>query len=187
MFKRPDLSPAQRPKAGPSEIPARPTRSPVSVEPEPMQSFYEVELVLKRGRFGNSSGQIGELFDERGEFLCHILEDPNQEPKVWGETAIPAGIYEIEANEWQGRAAKHARRWAWHSKEIWHLKDVKGFEYIQIHPGNVPADTLGCLLPGRWDGRGVRVLSSAAAYRMLYQRYEKQVRAGVVKIRIEDM
>lgn len=184
------LSAVQRvipdPLRSPEKIEAIDTAPEIS-ESDVMQSFYTVELVLKRGLFGNSSGQIGELFDERGGFLCHILEDPSQKPKVYGETAIPAGTYEIEANTWQGRAYKHGSRWDWHSKEVWHLKDVRGFEYIQVHPGNTPVDTLGCLLPGRWDGRRIRVLSSVSAYRKLYQRYEKQVRAGVVSIRIEDM
>ena len=163
----------------------RPSPKITTMEPD-MQSFYTVELVLKRGLFANSYGQVGELFDERGGPLCHICEDPSGDVKIYGETAIPAGTYEIEANRFQGRAAKYGARWAWHEREIWHLLDVPNYTLIQLHPGNTPADTLGCLLPGTWDGRGARVLSSVTAYRKLYERYADRVRAGVVSIRIEE-
>ena len=152
-----------------------------------MQSYKSIELVLKRGLFANSSGQIGELFDEHGEFICHILEDPSREIKIYGETAIPPSTYQIEANHAQGRAAKHGNRWLWHAREIWHLRNVRNFTYIQVHPGNRPADTLGCLLPGEWNGTSIFVGKSVTTYKKLYMRYADQARAGVVSIRIEDV
>ena len=194
IFRKPLLEPVQRDIPKPPQLPViipQPVLAPEISEPviqeSDMQSFYTTELVLKRGLFGNSSGQIGELFDERGKFLCHILEDPTIDgQKVWGETAIPAGTYELEANTWHGRAAKHGKRWAWHRKEVWHLLDVRGFEYIQMHTGNTPADTLGCPLFGVWDKRRVFVGQSVTTYRKIYERYADRVRAGVVSIRIED-
>lgn len=150
-----------------------------------MQTYYDKTLVLKRGLLRNSSGQIGALYD--GEvFLCHILEDPSRDVKIYGETAIPAGTYQIEMNTEQGRAYKHGARWPWHLQEVFHLLGVKGFKYIQIHPGNRPVDTLGCLLPGEWNGRAMSVARSSIAYKRLYERYAPIARAGRLWIRIEE-
>lgn len=154
------------------------------VEPV-MQTFYDHTLVLKRGLLRSSAGQIGALYDGR-ELICHVLEDPSRDVKIYGETAIPEGTYQIEMNREQGRSYKHAARWAWHEQEIFHLLDVEGFKYIQIHPGNYPADTLGCLLPGSWNGRSMSVSRSVVAYRKIYDRYAPVARQGRLWIRIEE-
>ena len=72
-----------------------------------------------------------------GEHFCHVLEDkirPGQ-PKVYGETAIPAGLYRVRLTMSQrfGRIMPQ-------------VMDVPGFEGIRMHGGNGPRDTLGCPL-----------------------------------------
>lgn len=106
-----------------------------------------MELKLERETF-TSQSTIGSLFCG-GVFLCHILEDTDrgltsgmalgeiQTKKVYGKTAIPRGRYQI--------VATMSQRFA---KILPLLLKVPGFEGIRIHPGNTPADTDGCLLPG---------------------------------------
>lgn len=102
-----------------------------------------MNLVLRRRpSFGGAT--IGELFlgDER---VCFTLEDqvrevagaPVSKWKISRETAIPAGRYRIVI-DFSNRFQRMTPR----------LLNVPGFEGIRIHPGNCPADTEGCLLPG---------------------------------------
>lgn len=65
----------------------------------------------------------------------HVEEDGRR--KVKGVTAIPTGIYKIRLYD----SPKHG-------KDTPELIDVPGFQHIQIHSGNVPEDTEGCLLFG---------------------------------------
>lgn len=170
-----------------SRTPKRPPVAPLNpdIEEKPMQSFYDKTLVLKRGLLRNSHGQIGALYDGDA-FVCHILEDPSRDVKIYGETAITAGTYQIEMNTEQGRAFKNAARWNWHRREVFHLLNVPGFTLIQIHTGNRPEDTLGCLLPGKWNGRSMSVAQSAIVYKTLYERYAPIAREGRLWIRIEE-
>ena len=91
---------------------------------------------------------LGSLF-VNGEYLCVTLEDvvrefpgvPVEQWKIKGETAIPAGTYDVRltfSNRFQ--------------KVLPQLMNVPGFEGIRIHAGNTSADTEGCLLVGREIG-----------------------------------
>jgi len=84
----------------------------------------------------------------------------------------------------RGRSFKHGARWSWHEPEIPELIDVKGFKYIQIHPGNYPKDTLGCLLPGEWNSRSMSVSNSVVAYRKIYDRFKEHMRERLLSIEI---
>lgn len=83
---------------------------------------------------------IGKLYLD-GKYFCDTLEDrvrdPAREKKVSGETAIPAGIYEVIVN-----ISPRFRR------KLPRLLNVPGFDGILIHRGNVAADTAGCILVG---------------------------------------
>ena len=93
-----------------------------------------------------------------GIFECWTIEDvvrPGDE-KVPGETAIPAGRYEVRITLSQrfGRMLPI-------------LLDVPNFTGIRIHPGNTAADTEGCILPGRTKGQDA-VYESRVAFTALY-------------------
>ena len=84
-----------------------------------------------------------------GKFFCDILEDTDRdknrdgdlgepgEEKVWGETAIPAGRYEIVK-----QFSPHFKR------DMPYLVGVVGFTGIMMHWGTTAVDTHGCLLVG---------------------------------------
>lgn len=107
---------------------------------------------------------IGELTVD-GVHECFVLEDvyrPPGEPRVFGETCIPNGRYQV--------VITHSPRFsalAGHSVELPLLCDVPGYRGVRIHPGNVPEDTEGCLLPGRVKGVD-RVEESRLAFDALF-------------------
>jgi hypothetical protein len=114
----------------------------------------------------------GKLFNKTtGEFLMHTLEDQvrdlnadgdlndSGEEKVYGETAIPYGIYEIFLRESPSRG-----------RVVPQLRDVNHFDYIQIHSGNRIAHSLGCILVGyEKDEDGDQIWRSREAERDLVQ------------------
>lgn len=113
-----------------------------------------MELILTRNTF-NEKSTIGELTLD-GKLLCYVLEDKDRglyscmtlddirERKVYGETAIPYGRYEILVTK-SARFSKMA------GKDVYLplLLNVPGYEGIRIHKGNNPEDSHGCLLPGK--------------------------------------
>ena len=84
-----------------------------------------------------------------GDYLCEVVEDQDrglkdsdslthiQNVKVYGKTAIPTGLYEIDLT----MSHKFQR-------VLPLFKDVKGFTGIRLHRGNTDEDSEGCLLPG---------------------------------------
>ena len=82
-----------------------------------------------------------------GKTECFVLEDVvrgGADPatvaqwKVHGQSAIPKGTYGVIIT-----FSPHFGR------DLPLLRGVPGFDGIRIHPGNVAADTEGCLLVGR--------------------------------------
>lgn len=96
-----------------------------------------MELLLDRILMGDRR-TIGRLLVD-GERLCYTLEDRVREDgvKVYGETAIPEGRYEI--------AMTYSPRF---KTVLPLLLKVPGFEGIRIHAGNTEKDTEGCILVG---------------------------------------
>ena len=84
---------------------------------------------------------LGELYLEGTGYFCDTLEphciDWSKEKKVAGKTAIPEGRYKVKV----GWSQRRGRNVPW-------LKKVPHFKDIQIHVGNFPKDTRGCILVG---------------------------------------
>ena len=124
------------------------------------------------------------------QFLNYVLEDQYNEPKIPGETRIPAGRYQILLRTEGGMHGRYGARFPWHKGMLW-LQDVPEFTFIYIHVGNKDDDSEGCLLVG--DGqisnvieRG-QVTSSVAAYKRLYNRIVDALGTGEeVWIEIDD-
>ena len=83
-----------------------------------------------------------------GKLFCGTLEDRwrdlTKQPKVPGETCIPAGVYRVVID----RSARFGRMMP-------HVLDVPQFEGIRIHAGNTHRDTEGCILLGRHYAEGI--------------------------------
>lgn len=105
-----------------------------------------------------------------GKYFCDTLEDRvrnlSREKKVLGETAIPAGRYEVIVNISPRFKRKLPR-----------LLNVPGFEGILIHRGNTPEDTAGCILVGENKAKG-RVINSTPYELRLTEMIERAQTAG---------
>lgn len=109
-----------------------------------------MKLELTRLFFQNTY-TIGKLYID-GQYFCDTLEDKvrnlSREKKIPGQTAIPAGEYEIIVNVSPRFKRKLPR-----------LLDVPEFDGILIHRGNTAEDTAGCILVGENKAKG-KVINS---------------------------
>ena len=102
----------------------------------------------------------GRLFVD-GKFLCYTLEDVIRDVKVYGETAIPAGEYEV-------RLSRSPR----FQKVLPEVLEVPNFVGIRIHAGNTAEDSHGCILVGSEQQKD-KVLGSRVALEKLMSILEK--------------
>ena len=122
---------------------------------------------------------IGQLLVD-GVFFCNTLEDKDRgltqdmelpvikAAKVYGETAIPSGVYDIDM---ETRSPKYAGV-EWYRKlnggYMPTISNVPGYSRVLIHPGNTPLDTLGCVLVGENKVKG-QLVNSRATFARLYK------------------
>lgn len=125
---------------------------------------------------------IGKLYID-GEYFCDTLEDKvrdlnkngvfdNGEKKIYGETAIPYGTYNV--------------KWTYSNKFKKYMpliENVPSFAGIRIHSGNTNADTQGCVLVGENKAVG-KVLNSKNTVNKLYPIIQKACKNGSVTIEI---
>ncbi|HWJ06182.1 MAG TPA: DUF5675 family protein [Steroidobacteraceae bacterium] len=132
-----------------------------------------MELRLERLQY-RSGCTIGRMYVD-GRFECYTLEDGIRTNKVYGETAIPAGEYRIDIT--------YSPRF---KRNLPLLCDVPNFEGVRIHPGNAPANTLGCILVGQQWSDGDEVIgASRAAFNALFQKInDAAARAEPVMLRV---
>lgn len=131
-----------------------------------------MKIVLER-QLSAVTCTLGSLFID-DEFFCFTLEDivrevPGQPVESWkvkGETAIPAGTYEVRRT--------FSQRF---QKDMLQLMNVPGFEGVRIHSGNTNADTEGCILVGQ-EVNGEFLLRSRLALGQLEQRVNTALDAG---------
>ena len=131
-----------------------------------------MQLQLIRKTFTDQS-TIGELSVD-GAFECFTLEDPVRPVKIKGETAIPAGTYEVAvtfSNKFQ--------------KFLPLLLNVPNFEGIRIHTGNTPKDTLGCILVGEGKGEN-SITGSRHGFAPLFEKIQAVVRTEKVLVEITE-
>lgn len=115
-----------------------------------------MKLELRRTSCGKVC-TIGELWVD-GKFECYTLEDVVRVDgvKVYGETAIPKGTYDVQVT--------YSPRF---QRDLPLLINVKGFVGIRIHPGNTAKDTDGCLLVGTESGMDM-IYNSRKAFTALF-------------------
>ena len=117
-----------------------------------------MQLKLVRQVFTPNS-TIGRLFVD-GVLECHTLEDMVRPEKIFGETAVPAGSYQVVISMSQRFKTRLPL-----------LVDVPGYTGVRIHPGNTKADTLGCILVGQSRGTD-SIGASRAAFGVLMPKLE---------------
>ncbi len=115
-----------------------------------------MKLELIRKEFTDRS-TIGDLLID-GKRFCYTLEDVFREKKIFGETCIPYGTYEVITN-WSNRFKKIMPL----------LLNVPGFEGIRIHAGNDAEDTEGCILLGYKKEKDFVGQSKVAFFDFFYQ------------------
>jgi hypothetical protein len=132
----------------------------------------ETNLKLVRNDFSSKS-TIGELFIE-GERECFTLEDVVRADgvKVYGETAIPYGRYEVIIN--------YSNRF---KRQLPRLLNVPMFDGILIHPGNAAKDTHGCILVGETKQKDF-IGNSRNAFDKLFKKLQAASAKGKIFIEI---
>lgn len=130
---------------------------------------------------------IGRLFID-GKYFCDTIEDRDRglnaalpldrlkEMKVYGQTAIPTGVYKIDMDTVSPKF--RSRSWAKpFDGKLPRLINVPAFDGVLIHVGNTAEDSLGCILVGRNKQVG-KVLQSTATFGSLMEILLKASKAG---------
>lgn len=141
-----------------------------------------MKLELER-RFLGESYTIGSLSID-GKKFCDTLEDrvrdlnkngvfDGDEKKVYGETAIPYGTYDVVVDY----SPKFKR-------ELPRLQNVRHFEGILIHRGNTAEDSAGCILVGENKVKGKVINSTPYEKELVRILKEAQGRKEPITIKI---
>lgn len=119
-----------------------------------------------------------------GKKFCDTLEDrvrdlnkngvfDGDEKKVYGETAIPYGTYDVVVDY----SPKFKR-------ELPRLQNVRHFEGILIHRGNTAEDSAGCILVGENKVKGKVINSTPYEKELVRILKEVQDRKEPITIKI---
>jgi hypothetical protein len=116
---------------------------------------------------------IGEVWVD-GVFECYSLEDsvrevplkPVSEWKIAGQTAIPAGTYDVVID--------FSNRF---HRLMPHILNVPGFTGVRIHSGNTDKDTEGCILIGQ-EKTSDYIGHSKAAFDTFFPQLQDALQAG---------
>lgn len=122
-----------------------------------------------------------------GTFECFTLEDIDRGLlqtmtlseimglKIHGQTAIPRGRYEL--------VISFSERF---KKLLPLTQHVPGFLGIRIHPGNVVADTDGCILVGtKLDGNSIAGGTSRPAFKTLFSKIQAAMKKEKVFLTVQ--
>lgn len=134
-----------------------------------------MKLLLKRIAL-RETYTIGKLYID-GTYFCDTCEDKVRdlnkdgdlndagECKIYGQTAIPYGTYEITMKV-QSPKFSQREAYSWCKGYLPRLLNVPHFEGILIHSGNTAEDSGGCILVGENKVTG-RVINSMATLKRL--------------------
>jgi len=140
---------------------------------------------------------LGIFFNSDGvySFRSFTLEDEFRTEKVYGETRIPSGNYELKLRTHGGFHVRYLDRYGkdFH-KGMVQLMDVPGFTDVLIHAGNTDDDTAGCILVGdacdsniAANGKGA-LSKSRDAYERIYEEIRDALLEGKkVYLRIRNL
>jgi hypothetical protein len=124
----------------------------------------EIKIVREQYRSGSTVGRM--LVDD--DFECFTLEDRICTNNVYGDTAIPPGIYRVVVNFSQTFEA-----------ELPLVLNVPMYDGIRIHGGDTQANTPGCILVGRnWTPGAEVVSASRLAFAPLFRKICTAIERG---------
>lgn len=143
-----------------------------------------MKLILERN-YPKETYTIGKLYyiDEDTQakrYIADTLEDADRrltddmtieaikKLKVYAETAIPSGTYQITLNTISPKYSKRKYYKDLCGGKVPRLLGVKGYDGVLIHIGNTNKDTAGCILVGENKVKG-RVINSTKAFEKLYK------------------
>lgn len=154
-----------------------------------------MDLLVDR-KWKKEAYTIGRLYID-GIFFCNTLEDKDrglkqtdslatiQSKKVYAETAIPTGTYNIRMDI---KSPKYSLL-SWYKNlcngYMPRLENVPGWSGILIHPLNTPDQTLGCLGVGKNTQVG-KLTDSKNTFAKLYKKMKSAYDKGEsIKITIK--
>ncbi len=105
-----------------------------------------MKLDVIRTQFG-ADATNGMLFIN-GVFECFTLEDEVRDVKVYGETAIPKGTYNIEFRKEGGFHNRYSARYKNAHYGMLEIKNIPNFKWVLFHSGNTDENSAGCILVG---------------------------------------
>ena len=139
----------------------------------------------------NSDSTLGAMHIDN-EFACLTLEDPKRDIKIKGETAIPAGLYNVEFREEPTpMTMRYREKYDFFNFHLW-IRGIPGYQYVYIHIGNDIDDTDGCILVGDQVtfniARDEFLGFSARAFQRVYTKIKAALdKEDKVKIRIIEL
>lgn len=119
-----------------------------------------------------------------GSWQCHTIEDTYHPVKIYGETRIPSGYYDLGLRTEGGMHQDYSSRFQFHRGMI-HILDVPEFEWVYIHIANYASELLGCIGVGMTRGDNA-VQSSVRAYSRIYPQIADGIEDGECKLLIGD-
>lgn len=155
-----------------------------------------MKLWLERFAYGydTTAGRLYDRTEEPPRFLCWTLEDEKREVKVYGETCIPEGVYELVPRTDGGMAQRYRDKFGPEHRMLYVQPDPEGFELVMVHIGNwayegdeapdgiTKDDTLGCPLVGETlimtDRGEFELRASTPAYKALNAKVEAAWKRG---------
>lgn len=121
------------------------------------------------GKFYVDGVRFAESMEDRDRGLLQTMSKAEiAKLKVYGETAIPKGRYEIKMT-YSNKFAEKA--WAKPTKgKVPEIMNVPGYSGVRLHPLNQASDSLGCIGVGKNNKPGW-ISSSTVYYRNLVDNY----------------
>lgn len=156
-------------------------------------------MIVKLLRYNSEADYTSGMFFIDGKFECFSIEDEKRTEKVWGETCIPDGTYNISLRKEGSFHQRYLKKFgsSFHKGMLcvsnapdWKIVTPNmEFQYILIHIGNDDDDTAGCLLTGSvaYSDKN-QVDRSTDAYKRLYPKIANALAKGhEVKIIVQSL
>ena len=148
-------------------------------------------MLINLNRFSDSGEDTLGYLREGDRLLCFTLEDEARAIKVFGETRIPAGTYQLRLRKTGRLHGIYSERYSFHKGMLW-IPEVPNFKWIMFHTGNNDDHTAGCPLVGDQpvtnsiEPGGDNLLRSVQAYKRIYPPIAQAIQKSSVILVVRD-